>query len=112
MLSFDTEPPTPILYPVEGGEPRELPSVATGARPAGFTGDGNGFFVVRDEGGARLINRVDIRTGKETPLHRIQPIDPAGAEKPGSIQVSGDGRAYVYNLSRTLSTLFLVEGLR
>jgi tRNA A-37 threonylcarbamoyl transferase component Bud32/Tol biopolymer transport system component len=111
-MSFDTDPPTPLLFPVDGGEPRELPPVPAGAYPAGWTGDGTGFFVVRDEGEARLINRVDVSTGKETPLHRIQPVDPAGAEKPGSIQVSGDGSAYVYNLGRTLSTLFLVEGLR
>ncbi len=112
VVSFETDPPIPLLYPVEGGEPKSVPPIPPGAFPVGWNQDGTAFFVARDEGAARLINRVDVRTGEETPLHRIQPLDPAGAEKPGSILVSGDGSVYVYNLSRTLSTLFLVEGLQ
>jgi hypothetical protein len=78
----------------------------------GWNRDGTAFFFSRAEAGARIVLRVDLKTGEETVLHRIQPSDPAGTDGPGAILVSADGRAYVYNLSRTLSTLFLVEGLR
>jgi Tol biopolymer transport system component len=111
-IRLDLDPPAPALYPVAGGQPQPVPPVPPNAQPVGWNRDGTAFFFSRAEAGARIVLRVDLKTGEETVLHRIQPSDPAGTDGPGAILVSADGRAYVYNLSRTLSTLFLVEGLR
>jgi len=53
-----------------------------------------------------------VKTGKETLLFRIEPVDPAGVEELGFTLASADGKAYAYTLHRTLSTLFVVNGLR
>jgi Tol biopolymer transport system component len=109
---LDTDPPKPALYPVEGGEAKSVPEIAPGFVPVGWNADGTGFFLTREESGTRDMYRVDMETGEETLVHRIQPVDPAGIDELGFALASADGRAYVYTLQRTLSTLFLVEGLR
>ena len=111
-VSVDVVPPKPALYPVEGGDPKPVPEVAPGAFPVGWNQDGTAFFLARDEAGVRSIYSADLKTGKETLVHRIQPVDPAGIDEIRFTLASADGRAYAYTLHRTLSTLFLVEGLR
>ena len=53
-----------------------------------------------------------MKTGEETLVHEIEPVDPAGIDDFGFALVSADGRAYAYTVHRTLSTLFLVDGLK
>ena len=55
---------------------------------------------------------MDVKTGQETLLHQIEPVDPAGVDEFGFTLASADGRAYAYTVHRTLSTLFLVDGLK
>jgi Tol biopolymer transport system component len=111
-VSFETDPPTVSLYPVDGGDPVELPAIARGTSPAGWNENGSAFFVTRGKGKRTSIHSVDVKTGEETLLHEIEPVDPAGIDEFGYALVSADGRAYAYTVHRTLSTLFLVEGLR
>jgi Tol biopolymer transport system component/tRNA A-37 threonylcarbamoyl transferase component Bud32 len=111
-ISFGADPPTVALYSIDGGEKRPVPEIAPGATPAGWNEDGSAFFITRDGPSTKSIYSVDIATGKETLVREIQPRDPAGIDELGYTLVSGDGRAYVYTVHRTLSTLFLVEGLR
>jgi hypothetical protein len=40
------------------------------------------------------------------------PVDPAGIETIGPILIIPDGKTYVYGYHRTLSDLYLVEGLK
>ena len=74
--------------------------------------DGSAFFVTRKKGEGTAIYSVDVKTGEETLIHEIEPVDPAGIDDFGFALVSADGRAYAYTVHRTLSTLFLVEGLK
>jgi len=110
--SFHTDGFDVALYPIEGGDPVPVPEIAPGATPAGWNEDGTGFYVTRNDGDRTGIYRVDVKTGEETLLHEIEPVDPAGIDEFGFALVSADGEAYAYTVHRTLSTLFLVEGLR
>jgi len=110
--SFQADDFDVALYPVEGGDPVPVPDIAPGATPAGWTEDGTGFFVTRKDGDRTSIYRVDVKTGEESLLHEIEPVDPAGIDEFGFALVSADGKAYAYTVHRTLSTLFLVDGLR
>jgi Tol biopolymer transport system component len=110
--SFHTDDFDVALYPVEGGDPVPVPEIEPGATPAGWNEDGTGFYVTRNDGDRTGIYRVDVKTGEETLLHEIEPVDPAGIDEFGFALVSADGEAYAYTVHRTLSTLFLVEGLR
>ena len=110
--SFDAGRLSVALYPVEGGDPVPVPEIAPGANPAGWNEDGSGFFVTRKDGDRTSIYLVDAKTGTETLLHEIEPVDPAGIDEFGYALVSADGSAYAYTVHRTLSTLFLVDGLK
>ena len=111
-VSYDGGSRKPALYPVDGGDPIPVPDPEPGANPVGWNKDGTAFRLTRDEGRARSIYGADMKTGNETLLHWIEPLDPAGVEEFGRTLVSADGRAYAYTLHRTLSTLFLVDGLK
>lgn len=111
-VSFEAGSPKPALYPVDGGDPIPVLEPAPGASPVGWNEDGTAFYLTRDEGRTRGIYAADMKTGKETLVHWIEPLDPAGVEELGYTLASADGRAYAYTLHRTLSTLFLVDGLK
>jgi hypothetical protein len=102
----------PGLFPIDGGEPRPVPDVGPDANFLGWNADGTAAFISRPKPAPRSIFRVEVADSSETLLHEIQLLDPAGVNELGHVLISADGRAYAYTLTRTLSTLFLVEGLR
>lgn len=59
-----------------------------------------------------MITRVDLATGKRTPWKQIVPADAAGVDAIGGIAITPDEKSYVYSYGRTLSDLYVVEGLK
>ena len=59
----------------------------------------------------RLDTRLDTMTGARTPWRVIRPPDPIGVVRLEGLHLTPDGRSYVYNIRRIVSTLFVVEGL-
>ena len=55
---------------------------------------------------------MDLATGQKTFLRQLMPNDPAGVETIGPILFTPDGKTCVYGYHRTLSDLYLVEGLK
>jgi serine/threonine protein kinase/Tol biopolymer transport system component len=100
------------FFPVEGGEPRPVPSIEPSEGIDGWSEDGRSFFVHNVAGLPCVITRVDLATGKRTEWKRIVPADPAGVDAMGGIRVTPDMKSYVYSYSRTLSDLYVVEGLK
>ena len=75
----------------------------------------DGVYVMLFEPRALRIDRVEIPSGKRVVWKRLVPTDLAGVSSPGSggwFAVTRDGRTCVYSYERTLSTMFLVEGLK
>jgi len=100
------------IYPVEGGEPRELPGFTPGDAVIRWSADGRSVYAYRrDELPAALV-RIDVGTGARETLREIVPPDPAGVATITWMKMTPDARSYVYNYTRRLSTLYLVEGLR
>jgi serine/threonine protein kinase/Tol biopolymer transport system component len=100
------------LYSVAGGEPRLAPGVEPTEVPTGWSADGTELFVIlRGEIPARVF-RVDIATGKRTLWKSLEPADSAGIDTIGRVNLSLDTKSYVYSYVRTLSDLYLVEGLK
>ncbi|MCM3877445.1 MAG: serine/threonine-protein kinase [Thermoanaerobaculia bacterium] len=58
------------------------------------------------------MDRVDLATGKRTRILTVLPADPVGIPGIQGIQVTPDASAYTYNVTRKLSELYLVEGLK
>jgi hypothetical protein len=60
------------------------------------------------------VFRVGVATGRREAWLDTSPPDPAGVEPANAMGavLTPDGRYYAYGYARTLSDLFLVEGLR
>jgi Tol biopolymer transport system component len=103
-----------LLYPINGGEPRPIPGLEKGDQPIRFSADGRRLFVRygRQDLTKARIALLDLTTGRKQPWKVLSPADPAGVNVISHPYVTPDGRAYVYNYSRVLSDLFLVEGLK
>jgi Tol biopolymer transport system component len=104
------------LFPFEGGAPVRIPGMEFGEVPARWSADGRALFVLEDADYESAIYRLDLRDGSRRLVKRIAP-DPVGLvgleiNRPGSIQVTPDGKSYVYTYFILLQELFLVEGLK
>ncbi|MFI5166474.1 MAG: protein kinase [Thermoanaerobaculales bacterium] len=58
------------------------------------------------------VDALELRTGKRTPLLKLQPPDPVGISGVQGVMMAVDGSAYAYNVIRQLSELYLIEGLK
>jgi hypothetical protein len=99
------------LYPLGGGEDREVPGLEPGMQPLRFSADGRSLLVAGPEDTPTRVYRVDLATGRRTLRHELMPADPAGVTTLGAV-VTPDGRGYAYNYRQILHNLYLVEGLR
>ncbi len=102
----------PWIYPVEGGSPRPLPGFSPGDGLVRWSADGRAVFLWRRFDTPIRVFRLDLATGERRLLREISFADPAGVYTTTSLLMTPDGRSYVYNYGRLLSTLYLVEGLK
>jgi hypothetical protein len=100
------------LYPVDGGAPRPVPGLANGDLPIRWTDDGRALYVFRQGELPARVYRVNVETGEKDLWRQIGPSDTAGVTSLGHILLTQNGAAYAYNYLRTLSDLYLVEGLK
>jgi hypothetical protein len=102
----------PSLFPVNGGEPRVIAGVTAQDRFSGFTGDGRAVYVYNLAGLPSVVSQLDYVSGKRKAWKQIVPADAAGVDNVGNFIFTPDGKSYVYSYTRTLSDLYLVEGLK
>jgi Tol biopolymer transport system component len=103
-----------LLYSIDGGPPRVAPGPPETADPLVVTTDGRTVFLRETDeaaGYAARIIRRDLVTGRREPWKELHPADQAGIVGMRTV-VSPDGRTFVYSVTRSLSSLYLVEGLR
>jgi serine/threonine protein kinase/Tol biopolymer transport system component len=100
------------LYPVSPGEPRPVPGLEPGEIPAQWSPDGKSLYVYRRGEVPARVFRVDVATGKRELWKELQPGDATGLEEVANVWLTPDGKSYVYNHIRTLSDLYLAEGLK
>ncbi len=101
------------IFPIAGGEGRRVEGISPNReRAIRWTADGRGLYVRNWKGLPLQISRLDLASGARTPWKRIEPADLAGAEDTPLVRLSGDGEICLYTLSRKLSTLYVVDGLR
>jgi predicted Ser/Thr protein kinase len=100
------------LYPITGGEPQPLHGLSPGEQPIAWSGGDRFLYTYRPGELPTQISKLDINTGQRTPFRQLMPSDPAGVETIGPILLTPDGKTCVYGYHRTLSDLYLVEGLK
>ena len=112
-----------LLFPVDGGEPRPLPFLSSEDSPLQWTSDGRFLYVVRAAPWSDItaevyqtmeahIDKVDTVTGVRMPWKTIKPADPVGLEAVNEVFVNPEGTAYCYGYLRTLSDLYVINGLK
>jgi len=100
------------LYSVSPEEPRPVPGLEVGEIPVQWSPDGKFFYVYRRGDVPARVFRVELATGRRELWKELEPGDTTGLEEVANIWLTPDGRSYVYNHIRTLSDLYLAEGLR
>jgi len=100
------------LFPVGGGDPKPVAGVEPGEFPTSWSSDGHGIFVISRGQIPAQVFRVDVSTGQRTFWRSFEPADSAGIDTIRGVLLSADNKAYVYGYSRTLSDLYLVQGLK
>jgi Tol biopolymer transport system component len=101
-----------FLCPVAGGELHALSGLLPGEEPITWTADGSALYTYQPGEVPARVYRVELSTGKRSLWKELMPIDPAGIETLGPILMTPDGKSFVYGYHRTLSDLYLVEGLK
>ena len=99
------------LFPVNGGDPKPVPA-EPGEFPTAWSADGRSLFLITRGQIPAQVFRVDVATGQRTSWRSFEPADAAGIDTIRGVLLSRDNKAYVYGYSRTLSDLYLVQGLK
>ena len=99
------------LFPVAGGEAKLVPGVQPDETATAWSEDGRSLFVLTRGVPAQVV-RVDLSTGQRTFWKSVEPLDSAGIDTIGRVLMSADNKSYVYSYVRTLSDLYLVQGLK
>jgi len=101
-----------ILYPTNGGAPREVPSREPLA-PIRWSGDGQWLFVMHLRSSVQStaeVSRLRIQTGELQPWKRLTPADATGVNSITGLAIADDEKSYVYSYRRVLSELYLAQG--
>jgi Tol biopolymer transport system component len=100
------------LYPVAGGEPVRVSGTEPDEAPTGFSADGRYLYIFRFGEIPARVFELELATGKRKLWKQLVPADAAGIDTIRGITITPDAKAYVYGYIRTLSDLYLVEGLK
>lgn len=100
------------FYPAAGGDPRPVNGLEPGDIPIIWNKDGRSIYLYRTGEVPAKVYQLELATGKKTIQKQIVPLDTTGVSTIGPIQVTPDGKTYVYGFHRTLGDLYLVEGLK
>jgi Tol biopolymer transport system component len=99
------------LYPLAGGEPTVVSGIDVNEVVADFASDSRSVYVYHRGELPTNISRLDMTTGHRQPWRSLFPADAGGVSDMGPLPTpSGD--SYIYSYTRTLSDLYLAEGLK
>jgi Tol biopolymer transport system component len=105
-------PGEPAIYPIDGGPPVPLPAAASGEEAIRWGADGHSILLASDAHPGVRVSRLDLATGVKQLVRELKPSDTTGFIEVAGGVVSADGTAYAYTDRRTLSDLYVVDGIR
>jgi eukaryotic-like serine/threonine-protein kinase len=101
-----------FVFPVDGGNPLEIPGIQEEEAIAGWSEDGRSIYVANVGELPIRVYRVEVATGKRELRMTLSPPDPTGVNYLGPVLVAPDAKYYVFGLDRRLSNLYIVTGLK
>ena len=100
-------------YPIEGGDPLPLVGLVPGDTPVRWSADGRSIWVLGGALPTIQVFQLDVATGRRALWRDIATVDPAGFVRDFlRLLISADGKSYVYGYLRTLSDLYVADGVR
>ena len=102
----------PCFYDTVAGRPTPVPGVQKGWATVGFDARGRLYLRDRSKRMPEALVRLDLETGRATPLAELAPRDRAGALAVLGVHVAASGEAWAYSVMRRLSDLHVVTGVR
>ena len=100
------------LYPINGGDGRQIPGFNPGEQPITWSTDGRLLYVYQPGELPAHVYRIDVHSGQRNLWRDLMPSDPAGVENIGPILLTPDTQTCVFGYHRDLADLYLVEGLK
>jgi Tol biopolymer transport system component len=112
LLVFDSQS-NAFLFPLRAGTRTPLPALTPEYRALRFSSDGRSLYVVKRDENPTRIWRIDLGSGRREVWREI-PLteDPAGILFTSGAQITPDGRSVAYSVTRSLSELYVAEGLK
>jgi DNA-binding winged helix-turn-helix (wHTH) protein len=101
----------PRLYPLAGGEPRPIAGAEAEDHPLQWSADGRTLFMQRGRIPMQVFS-IDLASGRRELWRELAPEDKAGVPALSRICLTRDAKSYAFGYLRTLSELYLVDGLR
>jgi len=74
--------------------------------------DGSSLFVGNEHDAQLTISRIELRSGQRVAVKSIAVPDPAGFTSFWGVFISPDAQTTVFNFSRVLADVFIVDGLK
>jgi hypothetical protein len=104
---------TIAIYSVDGKTP-PIPVAAAekGEIPLQWSADGGTLYVYRPNALPAQIVKISLAGGAREPWKTFMPADPAGVYRIAPFTMTRDAGAYAYNALRSVSDLYIGEGLR
>ena len=101
----------PTIYRIDDGTAEPVRGLQPGELPVRWTEESQSLIVAKGGGFPWVIERLDIASGRRTPVREIRAHEAAGLRL-SLFAITPDGRHYVHSYSRLLTDLFVVDGLR
>jgi Tol biopolymer transport system component len=111
LLAWDEESKA-FLYPMGGGTPKPLPFLTRDYNAINFSADGRALYVTRQSESPSKVWRVDLASGRVELWRELLYIEPAGLTTVRVEGITPDGKSLAYVVFRTLSDLYLADGLK
>jgi serine/threonine protein kinase len=103
---------TVCLFPLGGGDQRRIPDWKPWDIPVQWSEDGHSIYSFRLGALPARVERVDMATGRRTPWKTLAPADAAGVHGISAVAMTRDGHVCFFSYLRTLSDLYLVQGVK
>jgi len=100
------------IYPTQGGDRRLVGGEAPGDVPLRWCADGQSIFVTQPGEIPARVFRVDLTTTSRKLAAELSAPDRTGLTGIRFIQITADGKSYAYTVSRFLTELYTIEGLK
>jgi eukaryotic-like serine/threonine-protein kinase len=101
-----------LIYPLAGGGPTAVPGMTMEDTWANWASDGKSAYVYQNMKVNALVFRLDLATGERQQIMQVAPQDTAGVNGLVPFRITPDGKSYAYTYNRSLSNLFIADGVK